>query len=192
MEPEEIKIPSDVAVSSRGSHLRPCRAGLPRPASLGLAEVPQAGYKTITVETRQEPSLHGGTRDGKLSRAGFLKEELPLEADAQVSGAWAKHEDGSCRPCLFFHRPAGCPMGVFCEFCHFKHVLPHRSRMCKEKRGRMRKSILKQFAQVQLPRGDPAREEEAKHRGTGDKEMGQTDMGQEGMEARQEERGMSA
>jgi len=143
---------SDLAVSWPWGHLQARRLPAPPPTPQRTAVATHAAHKTITDDTRQQPSPHGGGT--LLPVMKCLKEELPLEAGDQVSAMWARHQDGTCRPCLYFRRPAGCPIGAFCGFCHFEHAPPRRGRMCKKKRGRLRKSIQEQLAHVKVEAED--------------------------------------
>lgn len=47
------------------------------------------------------------------------------------------HEDGKCKPCVFYHEPEGCHNGTGCTFCH---ACPPRE---FERRKRLRRNLLK-------------------------------------------------
>lgn len=46
----------------------------------------------------------------------------------------AKHREGKCRPCHYFHTTAGCLSGRDCRFCHIPHTGKGKSRLGMSKR----------------------------------------------------------
>lgn len=51
-----------------------------------------------------------------------------------------RHEEGSCKPCVFAHNDKkACENGKQCPFCHFPHAPKKRVRLCKKKRMEMKR-----------------------------------------------------
>mmetsp|Transcript_73174 Transcript_73174/g.136754 ORF Transcript_73174/g.136754 Transcript_73174/m.136754 type:complete len:190 (+) Transcript_73174:97-666(+) len=71
--------------------------------------------------TRQSTLQDAGLdHDGQQDDLDLLKRE---EAEQEERGpSWSEgaklHNDGSCRPCAWHWRPAGCSQGDKCTFCH--------------------------------------------------------------------------
>jgi hypothetical protein len=46
----------------------------------------------------------------------------PRQTPQFTAGEWSVgaewHEAGICKPCAWYHKPAGCSKGASCEFCH--------------------------------------------------------------------------
>lgn len=58
----------------------------------------------------------------------------------------AKHESGTCKPCMFAGTDEGCMLGKDCRFCHIldeHHIRRKKLRPCKGKRDRFRSLLSK-------------------------------------------------
>jgi len=63
-----------------------------------------------------------------------------------------KHENGTCRVCLFVNTLIGCNKGLACEFCHLQHKRSDgRPRACKGKRERYKKLVEMKMGQNESP-----------------------------------------
>lgn len=71
-----------------------------------------------------------------------LRQAVPKDANGQPTSIGSmKHEDDTCKPCLFFITEVGCGKGVECNFCHFTHNRRARTKPCKGKRDRYKKIV---------------------------------------------------
>jgi len=62
----------------------------------------------------------------------------------------ALHDEGGCKPCVYFQKEKGCSAGSDCRFCHAAHepVGRIRIRPCKSKRERYKKIFNKISGQL--------------------------------------------
>jgi len=62
----------------------------------------------------------------------------------------ALHDEGGCKPCVYFQKEKGCSAGSDCRFCHAAHepVGRIRIRPCKSKRERYKKIFMKISGQL--------------------------------------------
>merc|ERR1719277_2742350 len=67
--------------------------------------------------------------------------DMPLDAllestmaDKLWSKGSAKHSEGKCRPCHYFHTSTGCLSGRKCRFCHIPHTGRGKTRLGMTKR----------------------------------------------------------
>jgi len=77
-------------------------------------EEPTAEQPALTA-TRPGARLESGGKDGEEEKE---EPEVAEEAALKLSKGSAQHLPGSCKPCLYVVTPAGCSLGVNCEFCH--------------------------------------------------------------------------
>mmetsp|Transcript_61736 Transcript_61736/g.172432 ORF Transcript_61736/g.172432 Transcript_61736/m.172432 type:complete len:360 (-) Transcript_61736:23-1102(-) len=75
---------------------------------------PTAEQPALTA-TRPGARLESGGKDGEEEKE---EPEVAEEAALKLSKGSAQHLPGSCKPCLYVVTPAGCSLGVNCEFCH--------------------------------------------------------------------------
>ncbi|CAE8589165.1 unnamed protein product, partial [Polarella glacialis] len=67
--------------------------------------------------------------------ADIDEDEYPITALPEMKGSFTAHEEGSCRPCLFFRSKQGCHRGESCDYCHL-HPKKSALRPCKAVRRR--------------------------------------------------------
>uniref|UniRef100_A0A7S1A2E3 C3H1-type domain-containing protein n=1 Tax=Noctiluca scintillans TaxID=2966 RepID=A0A7S1A2E3_NOCSC len=51
----------------------------------------------------------------------------------------AKHAEGTCQPCTFFHTKTGCLAGTACRHCHLAHSRKTRTKPNKDRRHRQKR-----------------------------------------------------
>lgn len=94
-------------------------------------------------ETSTNETTSSMTKSGKESPKREVERAVSMTAYGQP--IWSKgstgHEEGSCKPCLFFQTKVGCNKGVECTFCHIQHKRKERTRPCKGKRDRYKKLV---------------------------------------------------
>mmetsp|Transcript_146860 Transcript_146860/g.381649 ORF Transcript_146860/g.381649 Transcript_146860/m.381649 type:complete len:175 (-) Transcript_146860:285-809(-) len=113
-------------------------------------------------DSEQDHDMQPHTEKTALSEYGAMKTDVGLqhsEVAAVLEARFAEHQTRTCRPCVFFRRDPGCPIGAACKYCHFEHDLPTR-RMCKKKRKRIQQALQSELAQTRLASGDALRPEE--------------------------------
>eukprot|EP00435_Cladocopium_sp_Y103_P067744 s198_g30.t1 len=72
--------------------------------------------------------------DGVSSSSEDGSGEAGGQSSASIYGSLAAHNNGTCRPCRFFHfREGGCRLGYACDFCHY----------CTRERARIEKLRVK-------------------------------------------------
>jgi len=74
-----------------------------------------------------------------------------LDPDAKAAQRLARHEEGSCKPCIHAAKgtPDACPYQDACKFCHFEHTyLWKAKRPSKARRDRYRKQSARIVAQA--------------------------------------------
>jgi hypothetical protein len=101
-----------------------------------IAQVAQvaAGWHYMDVQkfAQSSPVTSDGSTDLSSQRSSDWSVASSTSDDEQ-SATHEVHPDenpsedhlaGTCRPCLFAHKPGGCDKGINCKFCHFEHDLP--------------------------------------------------------------------
>jgi len=63
------------------------------------------------------------------------------QQDGVMSVGSAKHDSGTCKPCILYYSPIGCKDGANCRFCHRYHTRRSRTRVSKGKRERHRRFL---------------------------------------------------
>jgi len=83
--------------------------------------------------------------DGELSQDDLPAIERPVQSQSStlLSLGSADHEINTCKPCLFMNQEGGCHNGSSCVFCHYTHNRKTKPRLCKGKRDRYNKLILR-------------------------------------------------
>jgi len=74
-----------------------------------------------SAATREEMKPPLGDSQGNDSSAATHEEVKPPVEDSQggpVDTSSSGHYKGTCKPCIFFHRPGGCTKGDECKHCH--------------------------------------------------------------------------
>jgi hypothetical protein len=80
-----------------------------------ISHVTSDGSTDLSSQRSSDWSVASSTSDDEQSTTHeFHADENPSE----------DHLAGTCKPCLFAHKPGGCVKGVNCKFCHFEHDLP--------------------------------------------------------------------
>jgi len=113
------------------------------PAPTLLATLGSFAALSAWSATCDRSSRHGTEKPLMTGRAQASEPETML--GELVSAGSVLHELGTCKPCAFFHRPAGCTDGSACKFCHLCE-LGEKKRRQKQKFERIQQRRLRRAA----------------------------------------------
>lgn len=78
-----------------------------------------------------------------------LKKSVPKNKNGEYLSIGSQyHDNGTCRPCVFYNVSRTCKNGIRCYFCHHIHAPKRRVRLCKKKRAMLKKM---KEQQVEIP-----------------------------------------
>jgi len=147
---------SDASPSVRKQKVKKLRnAGLTKSSASGVSSSgDMAPGQSDEATSAQYHSLDEATSSASEStpRGEASKDELDVVelAEGIPSVGSMKHDEGTCRVCLFVNTRLGCNKGVACEFCHFQHKRSDgRPRACKGKRERYKKLVELKMGQTE-------------------------------------------
>lgn len=101
-------------------------------------------WPEITISLPTKPGLIKGNR---TKHEGDQVAKAKNEEDYQVAKA-KQHDDGTCKPCVFFASSAGCTRSK-CSYCHLTHTPPSGKRPKKQMREMNKEAVQKVFETVQ-------------------------------------------
>jgi len=107
-----------------------------RASQLGMPRSPVALRieQGSSVGSAAGSDLLGEDPNGLLKKMGVGQTLDDLMSEKIWSKGSARHSQGKCRPCHYFHTPVGCSNGSKCKFCHMPHTGKQRSKLGMAKR----------------------------------------------------------